>query len=373
MEQYECIVVGAGPAGATFARQAALKGLRVLILEKESLPRYKVCGGGLTPAVKKLLDFDYSSTIERKVSGVAFISGDDSDIIRYPDGMPIDMVTRSEFDHFLVKQAVSAGATLREATSVAKIEESADSVAIQTKTGETFSARVAVGADGARSIVARSAGLARNYVGVALECELYPHDPGALEEFGQYSIFGFGFIPGKNGYGWVFPKKDHFSVGIGVDGPNMPGLVSIYRSFVKRFEFLADARENVRRGWFLPYCGKSETVNTRRICLVGDSAHLVDPFSGEGIYPAILSGSIAADVVTDELGKKGHLSRRYTREIKKRITADFMYGRWCSAIFYRAPSYFYKKNRVIQALTRLSRKDIRYKDVLNELRKTRRT
>ncbi|MEN6617695.1 MAG: geranylgeranyl reductase family protein [Syntrophorhabdus sp.] len=372
MEQYDCVVVGAGPAGATFARQAAIRGLKVLILEKEILPRYKACGGGLTPAVKKLLDFDYSSMIQRKVEGVAFLSGDDGEIIYYPDSMPVDMVARSEFDHFLVKQAVSAGATLLEGASVVSVQESVDKVTIQTNTGEYFSALVTVGADGARSIVARSAGLDRKYWGIALECELFPHDPAVLDEFGKYSLFGFGFIPGADGYGWVFPKKDHFSVGIGGAAPTMPGLVSIYRDFVKRFTFLANTREHMRRGWFLPYCKKTETVNTRRICLVGDSAHLVDPFSGEGIYPAILSGIIAADVVSGDLGQKGYLTRRYTREIKKQIAGDFMYGRWCSAIFYRAPSYFYKKNRVIQALTRLSRKDIRYKDVLNELRKSRR-
>lgn len=371
MERYDCVVVGAGPGGSIFARNAARKGLKTLIIEKESLPRYKTCGGGLTPAVKNLLDFDYSPVIGRKVGGVAFLSRDESGMVSYPDSMPVDMVVRSDFDHFLVKQAQSAGATLIEKTAVVSVSESRDNVVVETANGDKISALIAVGADGARSIVARAAGFSnRGYGGIAVEAEIFPRDPAIVDEYGGHSIFGFGFIPG-NGYGWVFPKKDHFSVGIGTSNARMPGLIPIYKRFVERFDFLKDAEEGKRRGWFIPYCRSSETVNTRRICLVGDSAHLVDPFSGEGIYHTILSGIIGADVVSDELGKKGYLSRRYSREIRKQITRDFMFGRWCSEVYYRAPSYFYRKNRVIQALTRLARKEIRYKDVLNELRKSR--
>lgn len=368
MERYDCVVVGAGPGGSVFARNAAQKGLKTLIIEKESLPRYKTCGGGLTPAVKDLIDLDYSPLIERKVSGVAFVSRDEPGMVSYSDSMPVEMIDRGSFDHFLVRQAVSAGAELIERTRVVSVKESRDDVVIETHSGASISALIAVGADGARSVVARAAGFNRGYGGIAIEAEIFPRDPAIVDEHGGHSLFGFGFIPG-DGYGWVFPKKDHFSVGIGTSNAHLPGLVSFYRGFVERFDFLKGADEKQRRGWFIPYCKSSETVNTRRICLVGDSAHLVDPFSGEGIYHAILSGIIGADIVSGEIGKKGYLSRRYSREIKRQITRDFMFGRWCAEIYYRKPSYFYRKNRVIQALTRLSRKEIRYRDVLNELRK----
>ncbi|MBP1749895.1 MAG: ubiF, partial [Deltaproteobacteria bacterium] len=65
MERYDCVVVGAGPGGSIFARNAAQKGFKTLIIEKETLPRYKSCGGGLTHAIKKIVDFDYSEMIER--------------------------------------------------------------------------------------------------------------------------------------------------------------------------------------------------------------------------------------------------------------------------------------------------------------------
>jgi geranylgeranyl reductase family protein len=371
MERYDCVVVGAGPGGSTFARHSAQKGLKTLIIEKESLPRYKTCGGGLTPAVKNLLDFDYSPVIQRKVNGVAFLSRDEDGIVYYPDNMPVEMVARSEFDHYLVKQAVAAGASLIEKCRVTAIQELKDEVVIETGDGTRFSAAIVVGADGARSVTARAAGFRRGYGGVAIEAEIYPRDPAIVEEHGGHLIFGFGFIPG-DGYGWVFPKKDHFSVGIGTSRARFPELVLLYREFLSRFDFLRGAEEKIRRGWFIPYCKSSETINTHRICLIGDAAHLVDPFSGEGIYHAISSGMIGAQIAAEDLEKNGRLSRRYSREIKRQITRDFMFGRWCSEIYYRAPSYFYRKNRVIQALTRLAKKEIRYKDVLNELRKSRR-
>jgi geranylgeranyl reductase family protein len=342
MERYDCVIVGAGPGGTIFARNAAQKGLKILIIEKESLPRYKTCGGGLTPAVKDLLDFDYSPVIERHVSGVAFLSRDEPETVYYPDSMPVEMVIRGDFDHYLARQAVPAGAALIEKTAVVSVTELRDNVIIEIQNGDKISALIAVGADGARSVVARAAGFNRGYGGIVIEAEVYPRDPATVDEHGGHSIFGFGFIPG-DGYGWVFPKRDHFSVGIGTSHSRMPGLIPIYKKFVERFDFLKDADERLRRGWFIPYCKGSETINTRRTCLVGDSAHLVDPFSGEGIYHAILSGIIGAEIVSDELGKKGCLSRRYSKETKKRITRDFMFGRWCSEIYYRALSYFLSK------------------------------
>ena len=367
MERYDCVVVGAGPGGSIFARNAAQKGFKTLIIEKETLPRYKSCGGGLTHAIKKIVDFDYSEMIERSPTGVAFISRDEDGILDYPNSMPVDMISRQKFDHYLVKQALTAGSELLENTKVISVVESKDRVTLKTRGGDAIEALLVIGADGALSVVARAAGLDKRKGGIAIEAEIYPRDPGALEEHGSRTIFGFGFL--KNGYGWIFPKKDHFSVGIGTGMERMPGLLSLYKQFTDRFDFLKGEKEDERRGWFIPYSRGSQTINTRRICLVGDSGYLVDPFSGEGIYPAILSGMIASEIACDEIMKKGRLSRKYSREIKKSITGDYFYAWLCSEIFYARPSFFYRKRRVIDALTRLSKKEIRYRDVLNELRK----
>lgn len=368
MDRYDCVIIGAGPGGSTFARNSARKGLKTLLIEKESLPRNKACGGALSPAIRHLFDFDHDTMVERVVRGITFFSRDESeDRTFYPDGMAVEMVSRKDFDNYLVRRAVDAGTTLAEKTRVISVKESKEYVTVSTDGGDMITASIVVGADGARSVVAGNAGLAKEPGGLGFEVEVYPRDRGVLEEYGDRSIFGFGFIP--KGYGWIFPKKDHFSVGIGTTRNHMPGITSLYRQFTSRFSFLKEGCESDRRGWFIPYTRHSGPLNTRRILLVGDSARLADPFSGEGIYYAVLSGTIAAQTVFEELQKQGRLSRAYTKIVTRNIIKDFTYARLCSDIFYTAPSFFYRRNRVIRALTMLSNKEIGYRDILKELRK----
>ncbi len=369
MDNYDCIIVGAGPAGATVARRCALKGLKVLIIEKEQLPRYKPCGGATTPAISQLLEIDHLDTVERVVRGVTFLSLDEEERFAfYPDNMKVQMVSRLDFDQYLVEAALKAGATLMERTRVTSVEESDKVITVRTEAGGSITGLVAVGADGAKSVVAKSAGLYRGPGGIGIEAELYPRDADSVEQYADSAFFGFGFIP--KGYGWVFPKKDHFSVGIATTMRRMPSLLSLYRQFIGRFEFLREIAEEFRRGWFVPFSSGPGLLNTRRACLTGDAACLVDPFSGEGIYYAVLSGTIAAGIIVDELEKHGDLSKKYTKEINSRIVKDFTYARWCADIFFLSPQFFYRRDKVVRALTRLSNKEIRYANVFNELRRS---
>lgn len=368
MDRYDCIVVGAGPAGATVARRCAIKGLKTLIIEKELLPRYKPCGGATTPAIAQLLEIDHLDTVERVVKGITFLSLDEEEQFAfYPDGMKVQMVSRADFDQRLVEAALQAGATLMERTRVTSVEESDRNITVRTEGGDSITGLVVVGADGAKSVVAKNAGLYRGPGGVGIEAELYPRDTGTLEQHADRAFFGFGFIP--NGYGWVFPKKDHFSVGIATTRGRMPSLSSLYGQFAARFEFLNDIAEEFRRGWFVPFSSGPGLLNTRRVCLAGDAACLADPFSGEGIYYAVLSGTIAAGIIVDELEKHGNLSKKYTKEINRQIVKDFTYARWCADIFFLSPQFFYRRDKVVRAFARLSNKEIRYGNVFNELRR----
>ena len=105
---YDCIIVGAGPAGATAAYHLAKQGHSVLILEKDELPRYKPCGGGVCPQVAEWFDYDFEPAISQKVTQVRFTYNLEEEVIAELSE-PIWMVRRDEFDHYMVQQAQQQG------------------------------------------------------------------------------------------------------------------------------------------------------------------------------------------------------------------------------------------------------------------------
>ncbi len=363
-DKFDCIVVGAGPAGATVARQTALKGFKTLLVEKESLPRYKTCGGAVPAAIEQLLGFDFSRSVDKVATGATFVTRGDDPRTVHPEGLKVYLVARDAFDFLLVEEAVRAGARFAEETAVRSLEESMGSVRVTTDKGAVFSADVVVGADGARSVVAKAAGLQVPKCGLSMEGELYPVSPEILEKHGEQILFGFGFI--GDGYGWVFPKKDHFSVGIGTHRSRVPGMASLYEEFKGSFDHLKGTLEKVRRGWFLPFNNGPRPLNTRRVCLAGDAASLVDPFSGEGIYYAVQSGFIAAETICSEIPNDGSLSDRYTDRINEEIVIDFSYARRLAMFFFRAPAFFYQRNRVVRAYVRLANRHTQYRNLFEE-------
>ncbi len=119
---YDCLVVGAGPAGGGCAYELARKGIKVLILEKERLPRPKVCAGGIPVKVAQLVDFDLSPAFEIQVRrGIC--------VFRSLPPFEVDLgetggwtVTRANLDHLLVQKAVEAGAELQDGRHVREVE-----------------------------------------------------------------------------------------------------------------------------------------------------------------------------------------------------------------------------------------------------------
>ena len=105
---YECIIIGAGPAGSTAAYNLAKQGRSVLVIEKGSFPRYKPCGGGVSPAIADWFDFDFTPVIKTTVSSVKYTwkFGDPVEI-SLKNVTPMWMVQRDEFDNFLIQKAIA--------------------------------------------------------------------------------------------------------------------------------------------------------------------------------------------------------------------------------------------------------------------------
>ncbi len=340
MQRWDVIVVGAGPGGASAAYDLARAGLRVLLLEKAALPRYKPCGGGLTSKVFGALDFDFSPTIESTISRIS--AGYGRERTRVEVQAPVAWcVMRDRFDLLLVERAVRAGAELRAAQPVTAVEFGEAGATILAGS-EALHAAFVVGADGVNGIVRRAAGFpAHTRLAVALEAEM-DAPPAALEAWRDMLHADFGAIGW--GYAWIFPKADHLSIGIGdlVRRGTKTDLRAALARYIASEPSLRDARERLTRGHRLPLGGKFARYHAPRAVLVGDAAGLVDPFSAEGIYYAIRSGQMAAQELTAAFASGDFDLSRYTRRINAEINADFRYAWWFSQVFYHLPHLAYR-------------------------------
>ena len=331
---YDTVVVGAGPAGALLAYDLARRGLEVLLIEKARLPRYKACGGGLTLKTIQSLPFDVSPALEQEADGGIVCYGGQP-LLRTPLRRYAWLAMRDRFDHFLVQQAVAAGAYLADGLPVIAVEEGRDHVVVRTRDGD-FAARFVAGADGVNSVVARAAGLLSDReVGVAIEAELAVPDR-ALEAQGAYATFDFGALPG--GYGWIFPKRDHLSVGVFRAQPGQSrGLKHCLEAFIASHAVLHESRRLSLQGHFIPLGGKKEPLHKGRALLLGDAANLADPWLGEGVYYAVVSARIAAEVVWQVLSGAAADLSAYTARIHSQIIRQLGHARRFASLVYRFP------------------------------------
>jgi geranylgeranyl reductase family protein len=299
---HDVIVVGMGPGGATTAIQLARAGLSVLGLEWKAMPRYKVCGGALSARTDGLLEPDYHAVVEDTIFRVRFqLAGDEAFEITSPDPIAY-MVMRDRFDAYLAQKAREAGALVRENERVVNVREYAEWVEVETQQGR-YQAKVVVGADGANSLVARTLfpGRRGRLLG-ALEGEVLLN--GTSSRLGTGAIvLDLGAVTG--GYAWVFPKEGRLSVGLAGFQGRRSNPRSAYQGFVKTEFTLDGLAVPDGLGHPIPLYGggpaEQMPLTMRRAVLVGDSAHLVDPVLGEGIYYAIVSGRMAAGAITDHL------------------------------------------------------------------------
>ncbi|MBT2211085.1 geranylgeranyl reductase family protein [Actinomadura sp. NEAU-AAG7] len=339
----DVIVVGAGPAGSAAACHLARAGLDVLILEKTTFPREKVCGDGLTPrAVRELvaLGVDVEGPGWFRTAGLRLVGGRHRLEIGWPGGsLPAFGLTRTrrDLDELLVQQAVKAGATLREGTKVtAPLRNRTGQVAGVVAGGREHHARLVVAADGASSRLSVATGLRpRPDRPIGTAARRYyrspRHDDAHLE-------IRLGVTPA--GYGWIFGMGDGTcNAGIALLRDTRADCRRVLDRWLASLPADRALTEEHAltpvRGAALPMGFSRQPHYAAGLLLVGDSGGMVNPFSGEGIAYALEAARLAAETIGTALARPTAAQReralhRYPAALKSAHGGAFTLGRACA-------------------------------------------
>ncbi|GID25303.1 geranylgeranyl reductase family protein [Paractinoplanes brasiliensis] len=307
MLTFDVVVVGAGPAGAAAALAARREGATVLLLDRSDFPRDKPCGDGIASEAVTVLNAlgvhgvtDGYPPVER----LRLVAPGGAAVARSLP-RPAHTVPRRVFDERLVRAAVAAGADLRRHT-VREVHDDGTGVTVDGR----FRAAVLIGADGAQSVVRRALGHAVNPPGhLAVAIRGYAPTTNTSE---QVIVTTEQRWPA---YAWEFPLGDGTAnVGYGEVLRGAPLSKSYLRDRLD--QLIPGSRPGVVRGHHLPLSTRRPSPVVGRVLLAGDALSLINPFTGEGIFYAVLSGSLAGQAAARKTDYRRALRHRLGRHLR---------------------------------------------------------
>ncbi len=336
MLDYEVVVIGGGPAGATAANDLALAGRRVLLVDKAG--RIKPCGGAIPP--RAIHDFKIpDGQLVAKIRCARMISPTDKKVdIPIENGF-VGMVDRGPFDEWLRVRAQANGAR-RLIGRFESLQETNDGLQVKLAVREhandtaerqmTVCCRLLIGADGAKSKVAAQAipdadkGV---FVFAYHEILKSPESEVGRSNHPDYDADRCDVIYNGNispdFYGWVFPHGAHLSVGTGSMDKGFSLRAATTR--LREQAGLTNLKTIRQEGAPIPLKPMPRWDNGRNVVLAGDASGVVAPASGEGIYYAMLGGRLAAEACIEKLATD---SSRALASARKRFMKEHGRGVW---------------------------------------------
>ena len=336
-QRWDVLISGAGPSGSMTAYWLAKAGLKVLLLDRATFPRWKTCGGGLLAHAARLLPFDVSDAIETRLSGLCFSYHPRDTFTRYSTFPLIYGVYRSRFDALLTEHAIQAGASFADGFRLRDFTPEGAGVRVESDQGPLYGT-ILVGADGANSLISRRLNprqAFRQHVGLA--CEIpreWVRDDWVNPRVAQLHAGSF-----TSGYGWIFPKGEMVNIGGGAAEPFAGHIRASLHDLVHAQQLLTSKGpgELPLVGHRLPTLTSRSKLVDGRVLLVGDAAGLVEPFTGDGITYAIHSARIAAEAITQALDAGPDNLTTYEIRVREDIAADFVHAAKLARWFHLCP------------------------------------
>ena len=329
--EYDVTIVGAGPAGTTAAIHLARRGFRVCLVEKERYPRVKVCGGGVLARASNLLPVPLEPAVEQICDRVEMhIRGKESGFSGKRDKPIIFMVTRANMDTLLMEEARRCGVTILENCQGRDLTQENDYIALHTDR-ESISSRFLIAADGVSSLIAQKGGWEVNRGAVpSMECEVSVGTQ-TLDRFKGCARFDLDHP--RTGYSWVFPKKDHLSVGVLSMVHASANLRESFHEYLEKLEIRYSPPLKLR-GAMIPVKPRPGAPIKGRILLVGDAAGLAEPICAEGITNALRSGTFAAKAIAEGNMDPIEVASIYVKEMEATVYRELETARRHARLLY---------------------------------------